>query len=136
MRSKYRYYDPSIKGLWLVDCRKDKFGLRDRYGMILDADFEDIQHLQRTKPYVKVRKNGKWGIYDIEQHRMDIEPTYTDVIQKGKYTFLLFDEQHPERNKYLTMYVRYYRYQARFSKFYELTDTIPMQPLAYECLEE
>ena len=132
MRGKYRYYDKACKGLWLVDCGRDKLGLRDRYGMILDADYEDIQHLERTKPYIKVQKNGKWGIYDIEQQRMDIEPTYTDVIQEGKYTFLLTDEQHPERNKHLTMYVRYYRYQAKFGKFYELTDTIPQESLAYD----
>ena len=135
MKAKYRDYSPAIKGLWLVDCGSDKLGLRDRYGMVLNANYEGIQQLQPTKPFVKVQKNGKWGIYDIEQHRMDIEPTYTDVIQKGKYTFLLFDEQHPERNKYLTMYVRYYRYQARFRKFYELTDTIPKQPLAYDWSE-
>lgn len=135
LRGKYRFYDQACKGLWLVDCGRDKLGLRDRYGMILDADYEDIQQMQRTKPYVKVKKNGKWGVYDIEQHRMDITPAYTDIIQKGEYTFLLSDKQHPERNKYLTMFVRYYRYQARFRKFYELTDTIPEQPLAYDWSE-
>ena len=103
--------------------------------MILDADYEDILQMQRTKPYVKVKKNGKWGVYDIEQHRMDIEPTYTDITQKGEYTFLLSDKANPQNNKYLTLYVRYYRYQARFRKFYELTDTIPEQPLAYDWSE-
>ena len=131
-RGKFRYYDKAVNGLWLVDYGSDKLGLRDRYGMILDADYEDIRQLQRTKPYVKVRKNGVWGIYDLEQRRMDIAPSYTDITQKGEYTFLLSDEQHPERNKYLTMYVRYYRYQARVRKFYELTDTIPEQPLVYD----
>ena len=66
---------------------------------------------------------------------MDIEPTYTDISRKGQYTFLLSDEQHPERNKYLTMYVMYYRYRARNRKFYELTDTTPEQPLAYDWAE-
>ena len=132
MRGKYRYYDKAIKGLWLVDCGKDKLGLRDRYGMILDADYEDIQHMQRSKPYVKVKKNGKWGVYDLEQRRMEIPPTYTDIVQKGKYTFLLADEQNPQNNKYLTMYVHYYRYQAKIWKFYELSDTIPEQPLAFD----
>lgn len=75
--------------------------MRDRYGMILDADYEDILQMQRTKPYVKVKKKGKWGVYDIEQHRMDIEPTYTDIIQKGEYTFLLSDKANPQNNKYL-----------------------------------
>ncbi len=135
MSGKYRYYDKACKGLWLVDYGRDKLGLRDRYRMILDADYEDILQMQRTKPYVKVKKNGKWGVYDIEQHRMDIEPSYTDIIQKGEYTFLLSDKANPQNNKYLTMYVRYYRYQARFRKFYELTDTIPKQPLAYDWSE-
>jgi len=135
LRGKYRFYDQACKGLWLVDCGRDKLGLRDRYGMILDADYEDIQQMERTKPYVMVQKNGKWGVYDIEQHRMDIEPTYTDISRKGQYTFLLSDEQHPERNKYLTMYVMYYRYRARNRKFYELTNTIPEQPLAYDWAE-
>jgi hypothetical protein len=136
MRGKYRYYDQAIKGLWLVDCGSDKLGLRDRYGMILNADYEDIVQLQRTKPFVKVQKNGKWGVYDIEQRRLEVDPVYTAIIQKGKYTFLLEDELNPENNKYLTMFVHYYRYEARTSKFYALTDTIPTEPLAYEWPEE
>ena len=99
---------------------------------MLNADFEEIYQLQPSKPYVKVLKNGKWGVYDLEQHRMDIEPTYTDIIQKGKYTFLLSDEKNPQNNKYLTMYVQYYKYLARFGKFYEVTDTIPQEPLSYD----
>ncbi len=132
MRSKYRDYAPAIKGLWLVDCGSDKLGLRDRYGIVLNADYEDIQQLQQTKPFVKVQKGGKWGVYDIEQHKMEIAPTYTDIIQKGKYTFLLEDEQNPETNKFLTMFERYYKYRARTNKFYVLTDTIPVEPLEYE----
>ena len=135
MRSKYRYYDRAINGLWVVDDGKDKLGIRDRYGMVLNADYEEIYQLQPSKPYVKVLKNGRWGIYDLEQHRMDIAPTYTDIIQKGKYTFLLSDEENPKNNKYLTMFVHYYRYQAKFRKFYELTDTIPEEVLAYDWSE-
>ena len=131
MRAKYRDYAPAIKGLWLVDCGSDKLGLRDRYGMILNADYEDIQQLQPTKPFIKVQKGGKWGVYDIEQHKMEIEPTYTNIVQKGKYTFLLEDTLNIENNKYLTMFVHYYRYQAITNKFYALTDTIPAEPLAY-----
>ena len=119
-----------------MDCGSNKLGLRDRYGMVLNADYEDIQQLQPTKPFVKVQKNGKWGVYDIEQHQMEIEPTYTDIVQKGKYTFLLEDTLNTENNKYLTMFVHYYRYQARITKFYALTDTIPSEPLAYEWPED
>ena len=135
MRSKYRYYDRAINGLWVVDDGKDKLGIRDRYGMVINADYEEIYQLQPSKPYVKVLKNGKWGVYDLEQHRMDIDPVYTDIIQKGKYTFLLLDEENPKNNKYLTMFVHYYRYQARFRKFYELTDTIQKEVLAYDWSE-
>lgn len=136
MRAKYKDYAPAIKGLWLVDCGSDKLGLRDRYGMVLNADYEDVLQLQPTKPFLKVQKNGKWGVYDIEQRRLEIDPVYTAIIQKGKYTFLLEDELNPENNKYLTMFVHYYRYEARTSKFYALTDTIPTEPLAYEWPEE
>lgn len=136
MRAKYRDYAPAIKGLWLVDCGRDKLGLRDRYGMILNADYEDIQQLQPSKPFVKIQKNGLWGVYDIEQHRMEVEPTYTYIVQKGKYTFLLEDTLNVENNKYLTMFVHYYRYQARKNKFYALTDTIPVETLAYEWPED
>ena len=132
MMGKYRHYEKAINGLWVVDNGKDRLGIRDRYGIVLNADFEEIYQLQPSKPYVKVLKNGKWGVYDLEQHRMDIEPTYTDIIQKGKYTFLLSDEKNPQNNKYLTMYVQYYKYLARFGKFYEVTDTIPQEPLSYD----
>jgi len=98
----------------------------------VDTDYEDIQQMERSKPYVMVQKNGKWGIYDIEQHRMEIGPTYTDISRKGKYTFFLSDKQHPETNNYLTMFAQYHRYQARFREFYELTYTIPIQPLTYD----
>ena len=66
---------------------------------------------------------------------MDIAPVYTDIIQKGKYTFLLSDDENPENNKYLAMFVHYYRYRARFRKFYELTDTIPEEVLACDWSE-
>lgn len=132
MMGKYRHYEKAINGLWVVDNGKERLGIRDRYGMVLNAGYEEIYQLQPSKPYVKVKKDGKWGIYDLEQHRMDIEPAYTDIIQKGKYTFLLSDEENPQNNKYLTMYVQYYKYLAKFGKFYELTDTIPQEPLAYD----
>lgn len=132
MMDKYRHYEKAINGLWVVDNGKERLGIRDRYGMVLNAGYEEIFQLQPSKPYVKVKKDGKWGIYDLEQHRMDIEPAYTDIIQKGKYTFLLSDEENPQNNKYLTMYVQYYKYLAKFGKFYELTDTIPQEPLAYD----
>ena len=132
MMGKYRHYEKAINGLWVVDNGKERLGIRDRYGMVLNAGYEEIYQLQPTKPYVKVKKDGKWGIYDLEQHRMDIEPAYTDIIQKGKYTFLLSDEEKPQNNKYLTIYVQYYKYLAKFGKFYELTDTIPQEPLAYD----
>lgn len=132
MMGKYRHYEKAINGLWVVDNGKERLGIRDRYGMVLNAGYEEIFQLQPSKPYVKVKKDGKWGIYDLEQHRMDIEPAYTDIIQKGKYTFLLSDEENPQNNKYLTMYVQYYKYLAKFGKFYELTDTIPQEPLAYD----
>lgn len=132
MMGKYRHYEKAINGLWVVDNGKERLGIRDRYGMVLNAGYEEIYQLQPSKPYVKVKKDGKWGIYDLEQHRMDIEPAYTDIIQKGKYTFLLSDKENPQNNKYLTMYVQYYKYLAKFGKFYELTDTIPKEPLAYD----
>lgn len=132
MMGKYRHYEKAINGLWVVDNGKERLGIRDRYGLVLNAGYEEIFQLQPSKPYVKVKKDGKWGIYDLEQHRMDIEPAYTDIIQKGKYTFLLSDEENPQNNKYLTMYVQYYKYLAKFGKFYELTDTIPQEPLAYD----
>ena len=50
LRSKYRYYDPAIHGLWLVDCGNDKKGLRDRYGMILDADYEESCRCNAPSP--------------------------------------------------------------------------------------
>lgn len=67
---------------------------------------------------------------------MEIEPIYTDIIQKGKYTFLLEDTLNIDNNKFLTMFVHNYRYQAITNKFYVLTDTIPAEPFTYEWLEE
>ena len=35
--------------------------------------------------------------------QMVIEPIYSRIIQKGKFTFLLEDEQNPQNSKYLTI---------------------------------
>ena len=45
---------------------------------------------------------------------------------------LLEDTLNTENNKYLTMFVHYYRYRARTTKLYTLTDTITSKKLAYE----
>ena len=86
----------------------DTGGLRDRYGVILPVDrYNRIELLTPSKPYCKVRKDGKWQIYDIERQELVSEEWFEDVIPCDEYVYRLKSEN---GDKYLTMHWYYDRY--------------------------
>lgn len=72
----YRFGD---KGLMWVRSSKG-FGLRDRYDMIIPAQYREIKFLDDAMPYAKVRMNEEgWVLYDIERREFVTHDTYSDI---------------------------------------------------------
>lgn len=92
---KVRHFDDygfSRQGLMLVTGSEGD-GIRDRYGLILPAEYYYIDLLIPTKPYCKVRKLDGWKIYDLEKKKFLSDEEFTDVIPYGEYSFLLMSGQ-------------------------------------------
>lgn len=109
---KYTHFDEysySRNGLMLVTGSEGD-GIRDRYGLILPAEYYDIHLLIPSKPYCKVRKQGGWKIYDIEKQMMFSDEEFTDVVPYGDHSFLL---KNPQGDKYLIIPDMYSRFSNR-----------------------
>lgn len=83
-----RDYDYSPYGLLYVESEKGR-GIRDRYQMVLPAEYDLIKILVSAKPYFKVKKGDLWYIYDLIAHELVCGEGYIDVIPYGKDAFLL-----------------------------------------------
>lgn len=75
-------------------------GLRDRYGVILPLEYDRIELLTPSKPYCKVRKDGKWQIYDIERQELVSDEWFEDVIPCDEYVYRLKTQN---GDKYLSL---------------------------------
>lgn len=94
-----KYYG-SPDGILCVQAG-DTGGLRDRYGVILPVDrYDRIELLTPSKPYCKVRKDGKWQIYDIERQELVSDEWFEDVIPCDEYVYRLKTQN---GDKYLSL---------------------------------
>lgn len=84
----YSYSKNGILFVW----GKDGCGLRDRYKMILPAEYDYIEILTPSKPYCKVRKDSKYRVYDIEQHELVSEEWFDDIVACGEHVYRLKSE--------------------------------------------
>ncbi|MBQ1191022.1 MAG: hypothetical protein IIX43_01925 [Bacteroidales bacterium] len=98
----YSYSENGILFVW----GKDGYGLRDRYKMILPAEYDYIEILAPSKPYCKVRKDSKYRVYDIEQHELVSEEWFDDIVACGEHVYRLKSEN---AEMYLVMPKRYNR---------------------------
>lgn len=114
----YRY---SPNGLMMVKG-KDGYGIRDRYGLILPAEYDRIEHLVPSKPYCKVKKDGHWLIYDIERQELLAEEKFTDVTRCGEFAYRL---QSPSADRYLLIPYRYSRFDDGCAA--EIVDQFPSE---------
>ncbi|MBE6236713.1 MAG: hypothetical protein E7116_00975 [Bacteroidales bacterium] len=106
---KVRHFDDygfSRHGIMLVTGSEGD-GIRDRYGLILPAEYYYIDLLIPTKPYCKVRKLDGWKIYDLEKKMFVSDEEFTDVIPYGEYSFLLKSEQGDRYLKIPHVYSRF-----------------------------
>ena len=114
----YRY---SPNGLMMVKG-KDGYGIRDRYGLILPAEYDWIEHLIPSKPYCKVKKDGHWLIYDIERQELLSEEKFTDVTRCGEFAYRL---QSPSGDRYLLIPYLYSRFDDGCAA--EIVDQLPSE---------
>ena len=97
-------------------------GIRDRYGLILPAEYDWIEHLIPSKPYCKVKKDGHWLIYDIERQELLSEEKFTDVTRCGEFAYRL---QSPSGDRYLLIPYLYSRFDDGCAA--EIVDQLPSE---------
>lgn len=85
-------YTASPAGLLYVKS-KDGYGIRDRYGIILPAEYDDIKIMLPYCPYFMVQKSDRWRIYDIECHEFITDKFYDEIIQSGVDMFVMSDDK-------------------------------------------
>ena len=104
-------YEYSHNGLMLVIGR-DGIGIRDRYELILPAEYRDVELLESHKPYCKVKTKAGWQIYDIVKQELLSEDVFTAVVPYGEFSFLLKSDT---GDKYLIMPSSYSRFNDRMT---------------------
>ena len=97
------------------------FGLRDRYGMVLPAEYGSIEFLDGMKPYAKVKEGmSEWRLYDVERKEFVTDDIYCDIYLYGKNVIRLQKDS-------CELYVKYNNYYHWDSEVMQhvITDTIP-----------
>ena len=82
-------YTASPSGLLYVWNPQTGSGIRDRYGIILPAEYDIIRIMVPYLPYFMVQKSGKWRIYDIVRHEFVGSDSYTEIVPTGLEQFLM-----------------------------------------------
>lgn len=114
-----KYYG-SPDGILCVQAG-DIGGLRDRYGVILPLEYDRIELLTPSKPYCKVRKEGKWQIYDIERQELVSDEWFEEVVQRDEYVYRLKTQN---GDKYLSL--RWY-YNPDGEQTARIVDELPVK---------
>jgi hypothetical protein len=79
-------YNYAPHGLLLVKG-VNGMGIRDRYGIILPAGYDDVRVIDARQSYVRVLKKGLWGIYNLEKHQMVVEPSLMKISMDDNRVF-------------------------------------------------
>lgn len=96
--------------------------MRDRYGVVLPIEYDEIRILDPSMPYWKVERDNKWQIYDINLRELVSEERFDEIIPCNKNVYQLksenvyaFDEETGEMklkaeciDKYLTLPEHWY----------------------------
>lgn len=84
-------YTDSPNGLLYV-WGKRGMGIRDRFGIVLPAEYGRVKILRHWSPFFKVGDDGSWQIYDIDRHKLLSEEHFRDVVPCNDTTFVLKSE--------------------------------------------
>ncbi len=117
----FEKYDGFTDGIHCVRAG-DTEGLSNRYGIILPVDrYDRIELLTPSKPYYKVRKDGKWQIYDIERQELVSDEWFETVIPCDEYVYRLKSQN---GDKYLSL--RWY-YNPDGEQTAKIVDEMPVK---------
>lgn len=88
----YTDYGYSYRGLLKVRSLNG-FGIRDRFGYITPIEYEQIETMgNSSKPFVKFKHGGFWGVYDLERQSVVVKPEYNEIRPYDKNSWRLMDE--------------------------------------------
>lgn len=82
----------SNEALILCETFDGKCGLRDRYGVVLPIEYDEIRILDPSMPYWKVERDNKWQIYDINLRELVSEERFDEIIPCNKNVYQLKSE--------------------------------------------
>lgn len=61
--------------------------MRDRYGVVLPIEYDEIRILDPSRPYWKVERDNKWQIYDINLRELVSEERFDEIIPCNKNVY-------------------------------------------------
>lgn len=90
----YNYTDYGYSYRGLLEVRSlNGFGIRDRFGYVTPIDCEQIESMgDSSKPFVKFKHDGFWGVYDLERQSVVVKPKYNEILPYDKNSWRLMDE--------------------------------------------
>lgn len=86
-------YTASPSGLLYVWNPQTGSGIRDRYGIVLPAEYDRIQIMLPHRPYFMAQKGDKWRIYDIVRHEFITNEAYDEIVPSGADMFMMSNEK-------------------------------------------
>lgn len=92
-------YNKASNGLLYVHG-KNGCGIRDRFDLVMPAEYSEIHILQHWMPYFMVGEKGAWQIYDIERHELVSEEFFSEILPFNDTTFILKAD---EADRYLIL---------------------------------
>lgn len=78
----------SNDALMLCETDDGKCGLRDRYGVVLPIEYDNIKALSLSSPYWKVKRDVEWRIYDIYRQEF-VTGVFGNIIRCSEYVYHL-----------------------------------------------
>lgn len=111
---KYYYGYYASDGIYVIR-KDDKFGLRDRYGLILEPNYERFARLDTWGRYISTNTcegqmiaDNRFGIYDVAAREFILDPesvAVAQIIQVSENSFNLLD---PNERHFATLRLRGY----------------------------
>lgn len=115
-----KYYENNDDGQPFVYGRK--YGLRDRYGIILPIEYTELKTLNRWGRYIvtnspdrygNLKSDQRYGVFDLRSRTFIVDPKNLDVSELEKIDDRSFKLINPEGRYFATLYLPG-EYRGRF----------------------
>lgn len=102
-------------GVFIIK-KDDKYGLRDRYGLILNPEYDRINRLGKWNRYITVNLNegcliadNRFGVYDLITRQFLLDPKSVEVSQINQTSESRFELIDPNGRHFSTLLLPGYR---------------------------